>query len=72
MLTIKSNWRDDRRSDFSNVDVRRLHGTLIEFEGWARSARQKIDQLKEEGNINVSAQEVQQLVAYELGQLGLI
>jgi hypothetical protein len=75
MLRVESQWRSpglpSRHKDFSSVDVRRLHGLLIEFEGWARSARQKMDNLIEEGQYDVSLTEVQDLVGYELGQLGL-
>jgi hypothetical protein len=71
MLTIKSEWGRERRPDFLSVDVRRLHGRLEEFESSARSAREKMDQLKEEGRFDVTYGEVMQLVDYELSQLGL-
>jgi len=57
--------------DFSNVEVRRLHGTLIEFKIQARNACQKMDQLIEEGRFDVAYDEAIQLVDYELSQLGL-
>ena len=77
MLKIKSQsrWRPDdmlsHHKDFSNPDVRRLHATLIEFESWAKSARQKMDQLIDAERFDVDYSEAMQIVEYELGQLGL-
>lgn len=74
MLRIKSaqwGFRDKRPPDFTSVDVRRLHGLLAEFEGWAKSAKEKMDELLNEGRYDVTYSEVQQMLGYELGQLGL-
>lgn len=70
MLRIKSaQWGS--QNDFTNVDVRRIHGIVAEFESWSRIANEKMKKLLDDGRYNVSLQEVQELIGYELGQLGL-
>lgn len=73
MLQIKSaQWDFNKRPpDFTSVDVRRLHGLLAEFEGWSRSAKEKMDELLDQEQYDISYQDVQQMLSYELGQLGL-
>ena len=73
MLNIKSaQWGEKQEHrDFINVDVRRLHGMLLEYQHATKSALEKMKQLLVERKYDITPQEIQALLSYELGQLNL-
>lgn len=66
MVTITS-----QSQDFINIDVKRLHGILLDFHDLSKQALDKINQLLDHKQYHISIEDLKQLLAYELSRLNL-
>lgn len=73
MLVIKSaqlEWEYNQR-DFKDQRVKRLHRVVKNMADYAMRASETISNLLDEGKFDISEEEVEQMIGFELDQLGL-
>jgi len=75
-ITKMTQFIDPRNSprppQFKSQDVRRLMGIFSDFQGWAKSAEEEMEQWLANGEYDISFEEAKNRLNYYLAQLQLL
>ena len=66
-----NNWYKKANNDFSDVDVRRLNGILLDFQTLSRDALLEMDMWLTNGETNIDLEEAKIRLSYYLARLGV-
>jgi hypothetical protein len=57
--------------DFTNIDVRRMHGIFLDFQSLSKDALVEMEKWLSNGEVNISLEEAKNRLSYYLARMGV-